>query len=157
MAFTSKFETVRSEMKEIRVRGNAALSLSLSAAFPSNSATFRSFLLRSPPFSLLFCNSRRERVDLSHKSRAKKGTNEEKPQGGLREGNEGREAGRIVGGVESISKLQATLFDPLSPPPLLVSQHPAVFSPASSLRKSHSSYSTHPASRTLSGSLPFGR
>lgn len=35
----------------------------------------------------------------------------------------------VVGGVESISKLQATLFDPLSPPPPLVFRHPpATFS-----------------------------
>lgn len=142
--------------------------MQISVAFPSNLAMFRfcfplllslflSLLLSSLlqqstrtgwPIPQVSCEERNEEED----------ENEEKPQGGLREENEGREAGRIVGGVESISKLQATLFDPLSPPPLLVSRHPpAVFSPASSLRKSHSSCSTHPASLALSRvSLPFG-
>lgn len=70
------------------------------------------------------------------------------------------ERGEFVGGMESISKLQATLFDPLSPPPTLRILTPSrgLF-PAPSLRKSHSLCSTHTARLALylSGSLPFGR
>lgn len=133
--------------------------MQISVAFPSNSAMFRFCfpLLLSLFLSLLLSSLLQQSTrtgwpipQVSCEERNEEDENEEKPQGGLREENEGREAGRIVGGVESISKLQATLFDPLSPPPLLVSRHPpAVFSPASSLRKSHSC-STHPASLALS-------
>lgn len=70
------------------------------------------------------------------------------------------ERGEFVGGMESISKLQATLFDPLSPPPTLRILTPSrgLF-PAPSLRKSHSLCSTHTARLALYlfGSLPFGR
>lgn len=54
--------------------------MQISVAFPSNLAMFRFCfplllsLSSSLFFSPLFCNSQRERVDLSHKSRAKKGT-----------------------------------------------------------------------------------
>lgn len=107
----------------------------LATAFPSNSTAFRSFLASSLSFSLslplshsLFLWSRAtvDEVDPPHESRAKKGTKRGREAiGGSRKEDE--ERGGIVGGVESISKLQATLFvDPLSPLTPLVSRHPPV-------------------------------
>lgn len=133
----------------------------LATTFPSNSAAFRSYFAPSPspshPFSLsVTCNSRKDGnvVDPPELSPARR--KERRGRETVRRIVEGGRKGRggLVGGMESISKLQATLFDPLSPPPTLRSPTPSrgLF-PAPSLRKSHSPYSTHTPPVSLSISL----
>lgn len=118
------------------IKGNQSAETRLTIAFPSNSAAFRSFLaFPSRPsssrlsLSLTRATADGNGVDPPHGSRAKKGTKRTKPHGGSRDRRakeeSERERERVVGGAESISKLQATLFDPPSSSlPPLVSRHP---------------------------------
>lgn len=143
--------------------------MQISVAFPSNLAMFRFCfpLLLSLPLSssLLSSATVNEQNGLTYPTSLVR----RKERGG---GRERREATRWIEGRERRERSRADrrrsgihfeiashpVRSPFSTPPLLVSRHPpAVFSPASSLRKSHSSCSTHPASLALSRvSLPFG-